>query len=579
MTDVFGALTSLLSQPFGAAGVLAVMASVAVMNSQRIRERAGQTVGPHHLFNGLNLAGGTCFLINAVKHDQVLWGVLSTCLIALTLKGLTHSAAHMPPTALSAEPSADWPTVTVRVRRARSRSPWLDVGTEEVIDLRADAPVRSKVVGQQPIIVEPTVKPTSRSTSPRIVVAACYWLTTLVDGAARIILPLYLLQLGVSASGVGLAFLASEGFGLLATIGAGVVLNRAGYRRAFLAAIVLHLIASLGYLLVFPELEWAVVAWVSGLRACRGLAKELIKTASTAYFKHLPSPGRAGKKTQVQLLLGGKDGVKGLGFFIGGVLLHLLGATWSFAVLGAVTAAALAAAIVAVPDHREKSSVVIEFGDLKVGLVWLGLARAFLYSSRDVWMVVPVPLYLAQQGNSDIAIGGLLAVALILLGGSQPAVASMVRRPLSVGLLRVKRRWRFRPMVALMPLAAGVVPAALLFIDGDVSGWVLASGVLVFSVLMGAATVPHNRLHVGLAREDHTSLDLTVYKSIAQVGKVVSVAASGVTYSAFGLKGCLVASLIALAGATACGVEVVAIRSKTFTSRRSRISSASGAPI
>lgn len=43
------------------------------------------------LFNGLNLVGGTCLLVNAVIRDEIVWQVLEFYFIAIALKGLWQS--------------------------------------------------------------------------------------------------------------------------------------------------------------------------------------------------------------------------------------------------------------------------------------------------------------------------------------------------------------------------------------------------------------------------------------------------------------------------------------------------------
>jgi hypothetical protein len=40
------------------------------------------------LFNGLNLVGGACLLVNAVIRDELVWQVLEFYFIAIALKGL-----------------------------------------------------------------------------------------------------------------------------------------------------------------------------------------------------------------------------------------------------------------------------------------------------------------------------------------------------------------------------------------------------------------------------------------------------------------------------------------------------------
>jgi len=113
VSGLIDSVAEFVEQPFGAVGAVAVMAAVTVMNSRRVRERTGARLVP--LFNGLNLIGGTCLLINAFKRDEIVWIVLEIYFIAIALKGLAQSRVDEEVIHLTAG-SSDWPTVTVRVR-------------------------------------------------------------------------------------------------------------------------------------------------------------------------------------------------------------------------------------------------------------------------------------------------------------------------------------------------------------------------------------------------------------------------------------------------------------------------------
>ena len=171
----------------------------------------------------------------------------------------------------------------------------------------------------------------------RLHVTIAYWVATFCEGASRIIIPLYFAAKGVEATKIGIMFFTYELFSFLMNIGSGFLVNRWGYRKSMLLSLVLHTIASLGYLSIADNQEaYVVLIIVNILRAFRGIGKELIKTTSSAFLKQLKPKG-AGKFATAQLMLGGKDGIKGIGLLIGGILLSWVGFVHSFLILGIAT--------------------------------------------------------------------------------------------------------------------------------------------------------------------------------------------------------------------------------------------------
>jgi MFS family permease len=264
----------------------------------------------------------------------------------------------------------------------------------------------------------------------RILITLSYWASTLAEGSARIIIPLYFADIGISPFSIGLSFFFFEAFGLLANIYGGFFINYYGYKRAFLISLLLHTVASLGYLLIFPEQAMILsLILVNILRACRGVGKEVIKTASSAYIRQFAPPERRAFSMPIQILLGGKDGIKGLGIVLGGFLLTYLSFKLSFLVLGLVTLVFLLVARRWVEDYRERKQVSYAgFFDVNRKLALLAWSRALLYAGRDFWLVIPVPLYLNELGYSNVSIATVLAVGLIVSGIAQPLSADQVKR-------------------------------------------------------------------------------------------------------------------------------------------------------
>src|SRR5690606_38306275 len=96
-------------------------------------------------------------------------------------------------------------------------------------------------------------------------------------------------------------------------------------------------VLALGMLLV--PAAWLTVVWVMAAQALSGIAKDLNKMSAKSSIKLLVADDRPGTLYRwVAALTGSKNALKGVGFFLGGVLL----ATVGFAPAVAIMAAALA---------------------------------------------------------------------------------------------------------------------------------------------------------------------------------------------------------------------------------------------
>ena len=142
----------------------------------------------------------------------------------------------------------------------------------------------------------------------RRLIAWSYWVSTFSEGASQILIPLYFASLGIAITKIAVMFVFYEFFGLITHLYAGFFINKYGYKRAFILSLLFHTFASLGYLFLFQGPFILTIVLVNILRAFRGIGKELIKTTSGSYFRHL-----ANSHLHTNLLFGGKESLKGLG--------------------------------------------------------------------------------------------------------------------------------------------------------------------------------------------------------------------------------------------------------------------------
>jgi predicted MFS family arabinose efflux permease len=206
-------------------------------------------------------------------------------------------------------------------------------------------------------------------------------------------------------------------------------------------------------------------------------------------------------------------------------------------------------------DYREVKQVSYKgFWDISPSLRQLALVRAFLYAGRDFWLVLALPLYLSSQGVSKVKVGLVLALGLVSFGVLQPVVGWWIKKAFVARGHVFKRPWLYEDVVPFATAALMLVPVAMIFLKDNLIA--VAVLVVVYNFLSALSTAPHNDLHLRFAKEERASMDIACYKSIAQLGKVLAVMASGIVYQWAGLEGCLTASTICLALAVAMGIPM-----------------------
>ena len=145
-------------------------------------------------------------------------------------------------------------------------------------------------------------------------------------------------------------------------------------------------------------------------------AKSAIKTV----VPETPTDEQQGQKQLFQwvaILTGSKNALKGMGFFLGGVLLTAVGFNAAVGLMAAGLALAFALTLV-LPGEIGRMKQKPGFSALfskSTGINVLSLARFFLFGARDVWFVVALPVFLeASLGWSFWEIGGFLGLWVIL---------------------------------------------------------------------------------------------------------------------------------------------------------------------
>ena len=378
-------------------------------------------------------------------------------------------------------------------------------------------------------------------------VTAAYWADTITDGAIRVLVLFYFYQLGYSPLEVASLFLFYEAFGILTNLFGGWIAARVGLKSTLLAGLSLQIGALL--MLALAPSPWLVVPYVMVSQAVSGIAKDLTKMSSKSAVKLVvPDDAPDALFRWVAILTGSKNALKGVGFFLGGVLLTVVGFQPALGILAVLVGAALVLVLVAVhgelgrPDAKARFSHMFS-NNRAVNL--LAAARVFLFASRDVWFVVGLPVYLRSVLNwSFWEVGGFMAIWVIGYGIVQAFAPQLLRR---VGgqPTGFTAAW-LAFLLAILP--AGIAIALATNLDATT---VLVGGLIVFGFVFALNSAVHSFLILHYADGDKVAMNVGFYYMANAGGRLAGTILSGLLYQWQGLEACLWASaLMVLAAGT-----------------------------
>jgi predicted MFS family arabinose efflux permease len=368
-----------------------------------------------------------------------------------------------------------------------------------------------------------------------LVVTGNYWAFTLTDGALRMLVVLHFYSLGYSPLAIASLFLFYELFGVITNLVGGWLGARIGLNKTMNIGLLLQVLA-LSMLLVPASM--LTVVWVMAAQAMSGIAKDLNKMSAKSSLKLLlPEDAQGTLYKWVAILTGSKNALKGVGFFLGGLLLAQLGFQGAVGSMAAVLAAIWLLSLFLLKKDLGKSKFKPKFKDLfskSAAINKLSAARLFLFGARDVWFVIALPLYLATQFQwSQTSIGSFLALWVIGYGAVQ-AFAPMITG---------KKSGKVPGAAAAVGWASALCSIPLLISVGmqysSAPLWVLIGGLMVFGAVFAVNSSLHSYLIVSLAGRDGVSLDVGFYYMANAMGRLIGTVLSGWVYQAYGLEVCL----------------------------------------
>lgn len=378
------------------------------------------------------------------------------------------------------------------------------------------------------------------------VVTGNYWAFTLTDGALRMLIVLHFYQQGFSALAIASLFMLYELFGVVTNLTGGWLGARIGLNRTMHIGLLLQVVALA--LLLVPA-EQLTVVWVMLAQALSGIAKDLNKMSAKSALKLLLPAEQQGQLFRwVALLTGSKNALKGVGFFLGGLLLSLAGFQGAVLALAAMLALVWLLSLVLLKRDLGKSSFKPKFRDLlskSRPINQLSAARLFLFGARDVWFVIALPLYLSTQfGWSHSAVGSFLALWVIGYGAVQAAAPKLLHRGGQVPDGGSALYWAAILTGVPLWISMGMLSAPVFDL------WILLAGLLVFGAVFALNSALHSYLIVSYARADGVSLDVGFYYMANAMGRLTGTLLSGWIYQTYGLQPCLWAASLMLLLAT-----------------------------
>ena len=362
-----------------------------------------------------------------------------------------------------------------------------------------------------------------------ILVTAAYWSDTVTDGATRMLVLFHFHNLGYTPLAVASLFIFYEVFGIITNLFGGYIGARFGLKTTLFIGLGTQL-AALSMLAFAPQ-GWLVVAWVMVSQALSGIAKDMTKMSSKSAVKLIvPKDASATLYRWVSILTGSKNALKGVGFFLGGLLLTVLDFQTALKLLVALVGGTLILTAVLMRGGLGQANKKAKFGQMfsRNGAVnKLAAARIFLFGARDVWFVVGLPVFLSSVlGWTFWQSGGFLAVGVIGYGIVQAATP---------GLLRSRVEGRHEPdgrTATLLAFVLAALPAgiAVSLSAGIAPSIVVVAGLIIFGVVFALNSAVHSYLILAYTDSDKVAMNVGFYYMANAAGRLAGTVLSGALY-------------------------------------------------
>jgi MFS family permease len=376
-----------------------------------------------------------------------------------------------------------------------------------------------------------------------ILVTAAYWSDTLTDGAIRMLVLLYFYQQGYSALQVAMLFLFYEVFGVVTNLFGGWLGARLGLKTTLFMGLGVQFIAL--SMLALPASAWLTAPYVMTAQALSGIAKDLTKMSSKSALKFVVAEdAQSALFKWVAILTGSKNALKGVGFFVGGLLLTLFGFRLSLFILALLVLTTLIITAILLKGGLGATNKKAKFRQMfsnNPAVNMLAAARVFLFAARDVWFVVGLPVFLRSELGWDFwQVGAFLAIWIIGYGIVQASTPRMLGRRIDASGGGPDGRTATWLAFALAAFPAGIALALMAGVDPTL---VVVLGLIAFGVIFALNSAVHSYLILSYTDSDKVAMNVGFYYMANAGGRLLGTILSGVLYLYTGLVGCLWASV------------------------------------
>jgi predicted MFS family arabinose efflux permease len=387
-----------------------------------------------------------------------------------------------------------------------------------------------------------------------VLVTTAYWADTLTDGAIRMLVLFHFHQLGYSPLTVASLFLFYEVFGIVTNLCGGYLASRLGLKTTLFMGLGMQ-VCALG-MLAFAPPSLLIVPYVMVAQALSGIAKDLTKMSSKSAVKLIAGETQSQLYRWVSLLTGSKNAIKGVGFFVGAVLLSWLGFQTSLMVLAGLVLTTLLATAILMRGDLGTSNKKAKFSQMfsqNSSVNRLAAARIFLFGARDLWCVVGLPVFLADVlGWSFWMAGGFMALWTIGYGFVQALTPKILScrvekggepdGPLAAGL-------------AFILAGCPIIIAVALLLEWNM-GISVICGLIAFGAAFALNSAVHSYLILAYTDSNKVAMNVGFYYMANAVGRLSGTILSGALFQYSGLSGCLIASaaFVLIAGGISLGL-------------------------
>jgi MFS transporter, APGE family, 1-arseno-3-phosphoglycerate exporter len=372
-----------------------------------------------------------------------------------------------------------------------------------------------------------------------VLVTGAYWTDTLVDGAIRTLVLFYFDRLGYTPLQVASLFVFYELAGIVTNLVGGWLAARLGLKITLFMGLAIQVTALC--MLGFAPPSLLVVPYVMASQALSGVAKDLNKMSSkTAVKLVVPAGDESSLYRWVAALTGSKNALKGVGFFLGGLLLTVFGFQSAILALAVLVLIALIATSSMMRGHLGRPDKTAKFTQMfsnNRAVNILAAARIFLFAARDVWFVVGLPFFLYSELHwSFWQVGTLLAVWVIGYGAVQAAAPRFVRRRGHGPGGEPDGRMAVRLALGVSLCPAAMAVALGTHLDPTIT---ILVGLIPFGVAFAMNSAVHSYLILAYADNDKVAMNVGFYYMANACGRLAGTVLSGLLYEWHGLTACL----------------------------------------